>query len=405
MKEVSGGITAAKGFLAAGVHVGVKSSNKTKKDVAIICSKVPAQVGAVFTTNKFAAAPVLWCREVTQNHKAKAIVVNSGNANACTGIEGYKDAEQMAVWTGQALNIPAEQVMVSSTGVIGQRLPMDVIHEGIIKASANLSENGSNAAAEAIMTTDTYKKEIALQYECCGKTITIGGIAKGSGMIHPNMATMLCYITTDVNIKDNALQKAVKEAADHSFNMITVDGDTSTNDTMIVLANGEAGNPVITEGKCYEKFTNALTYLAAALAKMMAHDGEGATKLIEVHVGSAPSEKDAVLAAKAVVSSSLVKSAFFGEDANWGRIICAVGYSGAELDPAKVDMWLENEAGKIQLMAKGAGLAFDEKQASAILKERSINVLIELNMGVAEATAWGCDLSYDYVKINADYRT
>jgi len=406
IKEVSGGITAAKGFLAGAVHVGVKSSNKTKKDVALIYSKTPAHVSGVFTQNKFAAAPVAWCREIIAGGKAQAMVVNSGNANACTGTEGFANAKKMAAWTGEILGVDGKEVLVASTGVIGQQLPMAVIEKGIKLSAEALSENGSDAVAEAIMTTDTYKKSIAVSYEYEGQTITVGGVAKGSGMIHPNMATMICIITTDCAIMPEALHKAIQKAADKGFNMVTIDQDTSTNDTCVVLANGEAGNtPIKSDGPGYAEFSEALSYVAMALAKMMAHDGEGATKLIEVLVQGALTEKDARLAAKAVVSSNLVKSAFFGEDANWGRIICAVGYSGAELDTGKVDLWLKSVGGIEQMMKNGAALSFDEGNAKNILKEREIQVLIQLNQGTGEAMAWGCDLSYDYIKINADYRT
>ncbi len=406
LKEVPGGITAAQGFMAGAVHAGVKSSNKTKKDVAVLYSKKPAYVSGVFTQNKFAAAPVTWCREVVALGKAQAMVVNSGNANACTGEEGFANAAKMAALTGAAFGVDGKEVLVASTGVIGQQLPMAVVEKGIQLSVQALSEEGSDGVAEAIMTTDTYKKSLAVSYEYEGKTITVGGIAKGSGMIHPNMATMICIITTDCAVMPEALHQAVKTAADKGFNMVTIDQDTSTNDTCVAFANGAAGNtPVIPGGPGYAEFSTALSYVAMALAKMMAHDGEGATKLIEVLVQGALTEQDARLAAKAVVSSNLVKSAFFGEDANWGRIICAVGYSGAELDTGKVDLWLKSAGGTEQMMKNGAALSFDEANAKNILKEREIQVLIQLNQGIGEAMAWGCDLSYDYIKINADYRT
>ena len=406
IQEISGGVTAAKGFLAGAVHAGVKSSNKTKKDVAVVYSETPAHVSGVFTQNKFAAAPVAWCRSIVANGKAQAVVVNSGNANACTGAEGAANAEKMASLAAQALQLATKDVLVASTGVIGQQLPMSVIQAGIEGAAASLSKAGNDAVAEAIMTTDTYPKTLAVQYPYQGKTITIGGVAKGSGMIHPNMATMICLITTDCNVSCAALHKAVKSAADKGFNMVTVDQDTSTNDTCIVLANGQAENPLVeVDGPGYAEFAAALSHVCMALAKMMAHDGEGATKLIEVKVAGAQTEQDARLAAKAVVSSNLVKAAFFGEDANWGRIICAVGNSGAALDTQKVDLWLKSVGGCEQMMAQGAALVFDESKAKEILAEREIQVLIQLNQGQGEAMAWGCDLSYDYVKINGDYRT
>ncbi len=404
--KITGGVTAAKGFLAGGVHVGVKSSNKSKKDVCIIVSTSLAAVGGVFTQNKFAAAPVEWCRQVVAGGVAKAIVANSGCANACTGALGLTNAETMADLAAVKLGAKKEQILVASTGVIGHQLPMEKIQAGITKAAESLSESGGSQAAEAIMTTDTYAKESALQYEYEGNIITIGGIAKGSGMIHPNMATMFAFITTDAAIEPACLQKAVKAAADKSFNMVTVDQDTSTNDTMLVLANGQAKNKAIkTEDQAYQVFVDALTVVAIELAKMIAHDGEGATKFLEVQVQGAKTETAARLAAKAVVSSTLVKTAFFGEDANWGRIICAVGNSEAELDPEKVDIWLESKGGKEKMMASGASLVFDEAKTAEILKERDIKVLINMNDGPGAATAWGCDLSYDYVKINADYRT
>ncbi len=404
--EIAGGVTAAKGFSAGGVHAGVKSKKAEKKDVAIIYSDTPAFVGGVFTQNKFCAAPVSWCRKVVAQGSAQAIVANSGNANACTGQQGLDNAAAMAQLTAELLHIEKEQVLVASTGVIGQQLPMDVVAQGIRGAYGALSPEGSDMAAEAIMTTDTFAKTMAVCYEWQGKTITVGGIAKGSGMIHPNMATMLCFITTDCAVTPAAMNLAVKTAADKGFNMVTVDQDTSTNDTCIVLANGQAGNQTVDcGGPGYEEFSQALSYVMMALAKMMAKDGEGATKLLEVTVSGALTEQDARLAAKAVVSSNLVKSAFFGEDANWGRIVCAVGYSGAEFDTAKVDMWIQSLAGKEQMMASGTPLEFSETLASKILAEKEIQVLIALNQGTGEATAWGCDLSYDYIKINADYRT
>ncbi len=406
MKEIEGGVTAAKGFSAAGFYCGIKESINRKRDIAIIQSDVQAKVGGVFTTNLFAAAPVEWSRKIVASGAAQAIVVNSGNANASTGDKGRADVKTMAELTAQYARVPLEDVLVCSTGVIGQPLPMDKIGGGIMSCISLLSPEGSEWAAEAIATTDTYMKETAVEYEYAGKTVHVGGIAKGSGMIHPNMATMLCFITTDLDISADALQKCCKEVADDSFNMVTVDGDTSTNDTMLVLANGFAENPQVEyEEPGYAEFKEALQQVAAALAKMIAHDGEGATKLLECHVDGAKTKEDARKAAKAVVGSSLVKAAFFGEDANWGRIACAVGYSGADMDPDKMDLWFENEKGKIQLMAQGACLDLDEEKAAEILKEREINILIQLNSGAGNAIAWGCDLSYDYVKINADYRS
>lgn len=405
IQEAAGGVTAAAGFVAGGLHAGLKKC-PDKKDLAIIHSLAPAVVGAVFTQNKFAAAPVNWCRQVVAGGRAQAVVVNSGNANACTGAEGAANAAEMAAVCGKALQAPPEQVLVCSTGVIGVQLPMPLLREGIATCAAQLSTQGGQAAAEAIMTTDLYCKETAVSYQYQGKTVTVGGIAKGSGMIHPNMATMLCFITTDLQIEAAALQQAVKEAADASFNMVTVDGDTSTNDSMLVLANGQAGNETVQAGGAgYAEFVQALTLVAARLARLMAYDGEGATKLLECQVCGAPSLQDARLAAKAVVGSSLVKAAFYGEDANWGRIACAAGYSGAQFDTAKVNLRLQSAAGEIELMRAGSGLVFDEDVAKQVLQEREIFINLDLGSGEYQATSWGCDLSHEYVNINADYRS
>lgn len=404
-QEITGGVTAARGFLAAGIHAGIKN-NPQKKDLAIICAEGEAVCGGVFTQNKFAAAPVNLCRGVVKGGRARAVVVNSGNANACTGAQGEQDAAAMAKAAGESLNIPAAEVLVCSTGVIGVNMPMAVIEAGIPKCAAELAAEGGRSAAEAIMTTDTCLKECAVSYEYQGRKITVGGMAKGSGMIHPNMATMLCFITTDLNIEAAALQQAVKEAADATFNMVTVDGDTSTNDSMLVLAGGAAGNaPVAAGGEGYAEFLAALTFVSAKLAKLMAYDGEGATKLLECVVSGAKNIADARKAAKAVVGSSLVKAAFYGEDANWGRIVCAAGYSGADFAAAGVNLTLKSAAGSIKLMTDGAGLVFDEAAAAKILQEREIHILLDLGAGGAEATAWGCDLSHEYVNINADYRS
>ena len=368
MQEIGGGVTAAKGFVAAGIHAGIKN-NPAKRDLALLASEVPAVCGGVFTQNKFAAAPVNWCRKVNAQGKARAIVVNSGNANACTGQTGDEHAAQMAQAVGGALNIPTNEVLVCSTGVIGVEMPIKTVLDGVSAIAGKLSYEGGKDAAEAIMTTDTCLKQCAVTYEYQGKLITVGGMAKGSGMIHPNMATMLCFITTDLAIEQSALQKAVAEAAGATFNMVTVDGDTSTNDTMLVLANGVAANePVAANNEGYAAFVAALTFVAARLAKLMAYDGEGATKLLECVVSGAATLKDARLAAKAVVGSSLVKSAFYGEDANWGRIICAAGYSGAEFDTQAVNLRLESVAGGIDLMQNGAGLKFNEELAARILQ-------------------------------------
>lgn len=405
---IAGGVTAVQGFLASGVHVGVKKTNKTKKDIALIYSKVPAVAAGVFTTNKVQAAPVLISKEHLQGGQVQAVVANSGNANACTGEQGLGDARAMAHAAAFALDLEPEQVLVASTGVIGVPMPMEVILPGIKQAAEALSEKGGQAAAEAIMTTDTFAKEIAVRVNLGGNQVTIGAIAKGSGMIHPNMATMLAFVTTDAVIDRLTLQDAVKKAAEKSFNMITVDGDTSTNDMLVVLANGLAGNtPLTPESPDLAAFTEALDYVCVEMAKAIARDGEGATKLVEVRVRGAKTGEDAKKAAIAVAKSSLVKTAIYGSDANWGRILAAVGYSGADFDPAAIDLYLQDQLGEIteQMMAKGAPLAFNEEKAKKILEQNYIIIKVELNQGLAQATAWGCDLTYDYVKINADYRT
>ncbi|MEL7563356.1 MAG: bifunctional glutamate N-acetyltransferase/amino-acid acetyltransferase ArgJ [Dehalobacterium sp.] len=406
MKVIPGGVTAAPGFKAAGVHAGIKKSNKNKPDVAVIFSEVPATAGGVFTQNRVRAAPVVFSQKVVNEGMAQALVVNSGNANACTGIEGEETTRLMAYWTAQGLGIDEKKVLVSSTGVIGHQLPRDIVKIGIEKAVSCLSRDGGHDAAIAIMTTDLFYKEIAVQTMVGDKLITVGGMCKGSGMIHPNMATMLSFITTDAAVDAAVLQKALKKAVDKSFNMITVDGDTSTNDMAIILANGTAGNQIIDgNSPALKQFQEALDYVCIELAKMLARDGEGASKLLEVQVKNALNVVDARIAAKAVVSSSLVKSAFFGEDANWGRILCAVGYSGAEFDPEAVEIWLESVSGREKVAEHGTGLEFNEEHAKKVLKEKEIKVIVDLHQGSEEATAWGCDLTYDYVKINADYRT
>ncbi len=372
----------------------------------MIFSEVPAAAAGVYTQNRVKAAPVVLTQKTAAMGQGQAIVVNSGNANACTGEEGAQSARLMAAWTAQGLGIEEGLVMVASTGVIGQQLPRDIIQSGIKNAVDHLSPEGGHEAALAIMTTDLFSKEIAVQFSLGDKTVTLGGMSKGSGMIHPNMATMLGFITTDASIEPEILQKSLKKAVDKSFNMISVDGDTSTNDMTLILANGLAENKTIeSDGALLEQFQEALDYVCIALAKMIAQDGEGASKLLEVQVQNALSEADARLAAKAVISSSLVKSAFFGEDANWGRILCAVGYSEANMDPDRVEIFLESAAGRIQVADQGTGLLFNEEDAKKILQEKEIQVIIDLHQGSQGAVAWGCDLTYDYVKINADYRT
>lgn len=398
-KYVDGGVTAAAGFQASGVKARIKYD---KKDVAVIYSEVPAAAAGVFTTNKVKAAPVLLSMEHLADGSARAVVVNSGYANACTGDDGMAIAREMAAVTAQGLKIKPSEVIVASTGVIGQQIPMDRLIPGITLAIGALSAAGGGDAAEAIMTTDTVPKEAAVQFQLAGRTVTIGGIAKGSGMINPNMATMLSFLTSDADIAPDMLKKALKYAADRSFNMVTVDGDTSTNDTLVILANGMAGNARIErEDENFAAFRDALLEVCAALAKMIARDGEGATKFVEIQVLNAASFEDGKAVAMAVANSNLVKTAIFGEDANWGRIICAVGYSGVSIDPGKIDIFLGDE----KMAENGSGLIFSEDRAKQILQGREVTITIDLHLGETNVTAWTCDFSYDYVKINADYRT
>ncbi len=407
MKTIDGGVTAAKGFWAAGVEAAVKYQNR--KDMALIYSETPCKVAGTFTTNVVKAAPVLWDKKIVEESPfAQAVVVNSGVANACTGKQGMDCCQTEADCAGKLLGIPADAVLVASTGVIGMQIPVDRITAGIEKlaaAKADTPEAGLDAA-KAIMTTDTVHKQIAVQVEIGGKTVTLGGMCKGSGMIHPNMCTMLGFITTDVNISKPMLQKAVSAAVVDSFNMISVDGDTSTNDTLLVLANGQAENAEITEeGADYQTFCEALNYITVFLAKKMAGDGEGATCLFEAKVEGAANKEDARTLAKSVICSSLTKAAIFGHDANWGRILCALGYSGAKFDPENVDLYFEGKNGKIHIYGNGSACDYSEEEATKILSEPEVTVLADMHMGDAQATAWGCDLSYDYVKINADYRS
>jgi glutamate N-acetyltransferase/amino-acid N-acetyltransferase len=402
MVEIKGGVTAPAGFLAAGVHADIKGKGGTKKDVAVLFSRVPCAAAGVYTINKVKAAPVLLSQQRTAGGRLQAIVVNSGNANACTGEQGLKDAAVMAELTAKALGLEPADVAVASTGVIGVQLPMERVKAGIAKAASSISADGGQAAAEAIMTTDTYDKQYAVQVPLGGAVVTIGAMAKGSGMIHPNMGTMLAFVTTDADVDAGALHVALKAATEKSFNMITVDGDTSTNDSLYVLSNGLAKNPKVVVGSSlYDEFATALEQVLIHLAKEIARDGEGATKLMEVRVQGAASVDDARKAAKSVCGSMLTKAAVFGEDANWGRVLCAMGYSGAEFDPNQVDLWL----GEIPLMRAGAPVAFDEEAAAVVLKEKTVVFTASLHAGSAEAVAWGCDLTYDYVKINGSYRT
>ena len=405
--KTEGGVTAAKGFEAAAAAAGIKYQGRT--DMALIYSETPCRAAGTFTKNVVKAAPVKWDQKlVKESAGIHAVVVNSGIANACTGEEGMNCCQETAKAAADALKIPEDSVLVASTGVIGMQLPLDRLKEGIelLKDAKEASLQAGTEASKAIMTTDTVNKEIAVQTVIGGKTVTIGGMSKGSGMIHPNMCTMLAFVTTDAAISREMLQKCVSADVEDTYNMISVDGDTSTNDTLLVLANGLAGNPEITEeNEDYKAFAEALNAVNTFLARKMAGDGEGATALLEVHIVGAESKEQAVTLGKAVVSSSLVKAAVYGHDANWGRILCAMGYSGAEFDPECVDLFFESAAGRIQIVKNGAATDYDEKKASAILSEPEVTVTADIKMGSFEATAWGCDLTYDYVKINADYRS
>ena len=404
MKLMSGGVCAAKGFTASGVHCGVRK-NRTKKDLALIYSEVPASCAAVYTTNLVKGAPLDVTKKHIENGVAQAVICNSGNANTCNA-NGIEIAEQMCALLGSALNIQATDVVVASTGVIGQPLSIEPIKSGIPALVAGLSVDGCDAAAEGIMTTDTVKKEVAVEFELGGKTCRMGGIAKGSGMIHPNMATMLVFITTDAAIAPEMLKKALSTDVAATFNMVSVDGDTSTNDMVTVLANGMAGNETVkTEGEDFATFMKALNTVTVSLCRMIAGDGEGATKLLECTVSGADDIKTARTVAKSVICSSLLKAAMFGADANWGRVLCAIGYSGVDVDVHKVDVSFRSVKGEILVCKDGAGVEFSEEIAKEILLEREIEILVSVGDGNVSATAWGCDLTYDYVKINGDYRT
>ena len=404
MKIVSGGVCAAKGFKAAGIHCGIRK-NKTKKDLALIVSDVPAGAAAVYTTNLVKGAPLTVTKNNIADGKAQAVICNSGNANTCNA-NGIEIAEKMCALVSDKLGIDKTDVVVASTGVIGQPLSIEPIANGMDALVAGLSYDGSDAAAEGIMTTDTVKKEIAVEFEVGGKTCTIGGIAKGSGMIHPNMATMLVFITTDVAISSELLSKALSHDIKNTFNMTSVDGDTSTNDMVTLLANGMAGNtPITEEGADFDAFMTALNTVNVYLCRMIAGDGEGATKLLECSVTGALNEETAKTVAKSVICSSLVKAAMFGSDANWGRVLCAIGYSGASVNVNKVDVSFVSAKGEIPVCKDGAGIEFSEEIAKEILLEKEIGIKITLGDGDGKATAWGCDLTYDYVKINGDYRT
>ena len=407
MEIITGGVTAAKGFLAAGVEAGIKYQNR--KDMAMVYSKTPCRAAGVFTTNVVKAAPVLWDKEVVESEwEAQAIVVNSGIANACTGKLGYEYCRETAGAAADALEISPQSVLICSTGVIGMQLPMEKMTEGVrmLAKAIKPGEEAGTDAAKAIMTTDTRNKQVAVKVTIGGKEVTIGGMCKGSGMIHPNMCTMLAFVTTDVNISKKLLQEALSADVQDTFNMVSVDGDTSTNDTLLVLANGQAGNPEITEkGADYDTFVEALHYVNETLAKKIAGDGEGATALFEVKVIHADNKEDAKTLAKSVITSSLTKAALFGHDANWGRILCALGYSGAKFDPEAIELYLESSAGKILIFKDGMAADYSVEEATRILSCSEVTALVDMKMGEAEATAGGCDLTYDYVKINADYRS
>ena len=407
MKQIKGGVTAAKGYEAASTAAGIKYQGRT--DMALIYSQVPCVSAGTFTTNVVKAAPVKWDRQIVDSGAGvQAVVVNSGIANACTGEEGMEYCKETAEAAAKALNIDAAGVLVGSTGVIGMQLPMQKLVDGIQVLAGKKAEGlqSGHDAALAIMTTDTVEKEMAVEIEIGGKTVTIGGMSKGSGMIHPNMCTMLAFITTDAAITKEALQKALSEDVEDTYNMISVDGDTSTNDTAILLANGLAGNQEITYASPeYETFKEALHMVNETLAKKMAGDGEGATALFEVKVVGAESIKQAKTLAKSVVCSNLTKAAIAGHDANWGRILCAMGYSGAQFDPEKVDLFFESKAGKLQIIENGVATDYSEELATKILSEPEITATADIKMGDYSATAWGCDLTHEYININADYRS
>ena len=404
MNTIKGGVCAAKGFTAGGVHCGIRK-NRTKKDLSMIFSEVQANAAAVYTTNLVKGAPLTVTKKHLANGKAQAVLCNSGNANTCNA-DGVEIAEKMSALAAQALGILPEDMIIASTGVIGQPLDLTPIAAGIPALAAQCSAEGNADAAEGIMTTDTVMKEIAVEFTLGGKTCKLGGMAKGSGMIHPNMATMLVFLTTDAAISSEMLQKALSTDIADTFNMVSIDGDTSTNDMVSILANGMAGNPEITsDGEDFAQFMKALNTVTVYLCRMIAGDGEGATKLLEAKVTGAKSLSCAKTVAKSVICSSLIKAAMFGADANWGRVLCAIGYSGADVDVMKVDVAFRSNQGTVPVCKNGAGIEFSEEEAKKVLLEKEIEILIGLNSGDASATAWGCDLTYDYVKINGDYRT
>ncbi len=404
MKLIPGSVCAAKGYTAGGVHCGIRA-NQSKKDLALIYSAVPANAAAVYTKNLVKGAPLTVTKAHLANGKAQAVICNSGNANTCNA-DGIEIAEKMSILAADVLHIRPEDVIVASTGVIGQPLKVAPIAAALPALSESLSPEGEAMAAQAILTTDTQAKEVAVEFTLGGKTCRMGGIAKGSGMIHPNLATMLVFLTTDAAISAQMLQKALSTDVKSTFNMVSVDGDTSTNDMVTIMANGLAGNPEITEeNEDFAEFMKALNTVTVCLCKMIAGDGEGATKLLQCIVTGAPTEQAAKITAKGVICSSLTKAAMFGADANWGRVLCAIGYCGASVDIHKVDVAFRSARGTVSVCKMGAGIAFSEEIAKTILLEPEIDILVALNDGEAAATAWGCDLTYDYVKINGDYRT
>ncbi len=403
MEKITGGICAAKGFTASGIHSGIRK-NKSKRDLSLIYSEVVASAAAVYTTNLVKGAPLLVTKKHLQNGRAQAVICNSGNANTCNA-DGIKVAEEMCALTADALKVSADDVVVASTGVIGQPLDITPIKNALPSLAKDLGAHSSEAA-EGIMTTDTKLKEIAVSFDIGGVECRIGGIAKGSGMIHPNMATMLVFITTDCAISSQMLQKALSGDIADTFNMVSVDGDTSTNDMVTVLANGMAGNAEITsDGEEFNEFMKALNTVTVYLCRHIAADGEGATKLLECRVTGASDKETARTVAKSVICSSLTKAAMFGADANWGRVLCAIGYSGADVDVTKIDVAFSSSAGRVDVCKNGAGIEFSEEKAKEILLKDEIEILVELNSGSFCSAAWGCDLTYDYVKINGDYRT
>ena len=407
MKVINGSITAPGGFKAYGLRAGIKPG-KTNKDMAVIISDSDAVCAGAYTRNRVKAAPVIWDKNVTDKGTARAVIVNSGIANACTGERGFSDASETAGALAEFIGSEKEKILVASTGVIGANLPMDVIKAGAEKLAllADYTAEAAGLAAEAIMTTDTHSKKIAVEFEIGGKTVRIGGMCKGSGMIHPNMGTMLSFITTDAAISHEMLDKAIKTDVEKTYNMVSVDGDTSTNDTVMVLANGFAENAKITEANAdYEEFCKALNFVNEYLAKQIAADGEGATKLLEVKVLGAVSADDAKILAKSVITSSLTKAAIFGRDANWGRILCALGYSGGDFEPDKTEIRLKSENGELKIVDRGVSTSYSEEEATNILSADEVTIIADLHDGGFAATAWGCDLTYDYVKINADYRS